>query len=80
MSQADPLDCATFITEVLIPSLSNIREVQNELRQASQQSLEEEASTAQEIKLRTPTNTTVRYLVGMLFEHRSLHCMALITS
>ncbi|KAJ3925586.1 MAG: hypothetical protein NXY57DRAFT_1051669 [Lentinula lateritia] len=76
MSQADPLDCATFITEVLIPSLSNIREVQNELRQASQQSLEEEASTAQEIKLRTPTNTTVRYLVGMLFEHRSLHYVA----
>ncbi|KAJ4485188.1 hypothetical protein C8R41DRAFT_921491 [Lentinula lateritia] len=62
MSQADPLDCATFITEVLIPSLSNIREVQNELRQASQQSLEEEASTTQEIKLRTPTNTTLGYV------------------
>ncbi|KAF8832108.1 hypothetical protein HHX47_DHR1001155 [Lentinula edodes] len=64
MSQADPLDCATFITEVLIPSLSNVREVQNDLRQASQQSLEEEAITAQEVKLRTP-NTTVRYFVDV---------------
>ncbi|KAJ3808286.1 hypothetical protein F5876DRAFT_78869 [Lentinula aff. lateritia] len=79
MSQADPLDCATFITEVLIPSLSNVREVQNDLRhQASQQSLEEEAITAQEIKLRTP-NTTVHYFVGILFKHGSLHYTALIT-
>ncbi|KAH7880933.1 uncharacterized protein C8R40DRAFT_1075859 [Lentinula edodes] len=78
MSQTDPLDCATFITEVLIPSLSNVREVQNDLRQASQQSLEEEALTAQEVRLRTP-NTTVRYFVGMLFEHRSLRYTALIT-
>ncbi|KAJ3850106.1 hypothetical protein EV368DRAFT_66886 [Lentinula lateritia] len=78
MSQADPLDCATFITEVPIPSLSNVREVQNDLRQASQPSLEEEAITAQEIKLRTP-NTTVHYFVGILFEHGSLHYTALIT-
>ncbi|KAJ4485027.1 Hemimethylated DNA-binding protein YccV like-domain-containing protein [Lentinula edodes] len=78
MSQAEPLDCATFITEALIPSLDGAGKVQDDLHQASQKGLEEEAISAQEIKLRSPEET-VHHFVGMLFEHKRYNYTALIT-
>ncbi|KAJ3725569.1 Hemimethylated DNA-binding protein YccV like-domain-containing protein [Lentinula guzmanii] len=79
ISQADPLDCATFISEALIPILDGTGRVQDDLRLGCQKTLDEEVIIAQEIRLRSSENKIVQHFVGMLFEHRRYNYTALIT-
>ncbi|KAJ3979313.1 Hemimethylated DNA-binding protein YccV like-domain-containing protein [Lentinula detonsa] len=79
ISQADPLDCATFISEALIPILDGTGRVQDDLRLGCQKTLDEEVIIAQEIRLRSSDNKVVQHFVGMLFEHRRYNYRALIT-
>ncbi|KAJ4485824.1 hypothetical protein J3R30DRAFT_3283764 [Lentinula aciculospora] len=79
MTQADPLDCATFICGALIPSLDGASKVQDDLRQECQKTLNEEAKHAGEIRLRSSEEKTVEHFVGMLFEHRKYSYTALVT-
>ncbi|KAJ3721718.1 Hemimethylated DNA-binding protein YccV like-domain-containing protein [Lentinula raphanica] len=77
---AEPLDCATFIAEALIPALDGTGRAQNDLRQGCQRTLDEEINTAQEIKSRSSEDgRVVRHFVGMLFEHRKYSYIGLIT-
>ncbi|KAJ3750747.1 Hemimethylated DNA-binding protein YccV like-domain-containing protein [Lentinula detonsa] len=79
ISQADPLDCATFISEALIPILDGTGRVQDDLRLGCQKTLDEEVIIAQAIRLRSSENKIVQHFVGMLFEHRRYNYTALIT-
>ncbi|KAF5388571.1 hypothetical protein D9757_004660 [Collybiopsis confluens] len=74
MAYAEPLDCATFISEALIPSLEGCKAAES-LSEHCQKALETEARMAKVVKV----STTRQYFVGMVFEHKKYGYTAVIT-
>lgn len=80
LSQAEPLDCATFLSQTLIPCLALVgaAEMQKLLSEGCQKVLEDEETVAKAIKLRSSKDKPVQYFVGMLFEHKKYQYTGLI--
>ncbi|KIK70699.1 hypothetical protein GYMLUDRAFT_32738 [Collybiopsis luxurians FD-317 M1] len=79
MARAEPLDCATFISEALIPSLEGEGRVAESLAEHCRQILEAEANAAKEIRLRSLEEKPVQNFVGMIFKHKKYGYTAVIT-
>ncbi|KAF9074819.1 hypothetical protein BDP27DRAFT_1213458 [Rhodocollybia butyracea] len=77
LDHAEPLDCATFISESLIPCLEGADETQDALSKACLHVLDDEALDAKVIRLRSAENI-VQYFVGMLFMHKRYPYKAVI--
>lgn len=72
LSQSEPLDCATFLSQALIPCMGLVGAagMQKYLSDGCQETLEVEATAAKAIKLRSLEDRSVQFFVGMLFEHK----------
>jgi F-box protein 21 len=70
MSHIDvrPLDCATFLSDILAPALGpRCREV---LEESCRSILMNEAEAASVVNLRSKSNIQLKFFVGLIFEHR----------
>ncbi|KAE9398440.1 hypothetical protein BT96DRAFT_965914 [Gymnopus androsaceus JB14] len=80
LSQAEPLDACTFISEALVPCLRVLGadKMQEYLAKGCQSTLEAEATLAKGVRLRSLEDRTVQHFVGQVFEHKKYMYIGLI--
>ncbi|ESK90899.1 f-box domain-containing protein [Moniliophthora roreri MCA 2997] len=78
ISGCEPLDCATFVSEAMIPSHPEGLNYRNVLTSRIAELLEQEEKEASVIHYRSHEELSIQHFVGLLFRHRRYHYVGCI--